>query len=239
MTTGWSYKLKLLLFLPLVGLFTMGDRCGGGGEPPDETPPDGRSVFFPEYDYMEDYDVFQYGEKYAIDAFDPCNTDFDAFDDDIITPAVEIDFYHLFDYMKDHAQRYDDSTFVYKVQLLGMGDALNKPGEGAFEIVGITFYDTTDHRRSAIFVQAIIDMGGDVQSMLEKSVIHELGHARGKLTHLCYFDTIDSTWYQSPDHNDPACVMGQGRIAPCTGHDLTVDPHFCPACCNRLKRVKW
>jgi hypothetical protein len=142
--------------------------------------------------------------------------------------------------MEDHAWRYSsDSSFMYKVQLLGMPDALNKPGGGVFEIVGITFFDTADHRRSAIFVQAIRDLGGDVQGMLEKSVIHELGHARAKLTHLCYFNEEDSTWYQSSDHDDPACVMGQARIAPCTGYDLTVDPHFCPACCNRLKRVNW
>jgi hypothetical protein len=56
MRTPWSLRLKLLL-LPIVGLFAMEYRCGGG-EPPDETPPDGRSFFNPEYDYMEGYDVF-------------------------------------------------------------------------------------------------------------------------------------------------------------------------------------
>lgn len=233
MNKGWRQKLKLLVLLLLVGLFT---SCWDS-DPDDytEQPPDGRSCFQPEYDYMEGYDVFQYGQTYAINAFDPCNTDFWAFQDEVITPAVEIDFNELYYYMRDHAQIYDDSTFVYKAQLLGMPKALNVPG--GLVPTGITMRDTLGYIRSAIFVQNIRDLGGDVQSMLEKVVIHELGHMRGDLTHLCY--ESGGNWYQSPDHNDEACVMGQGRISYCTGRDLTANPHFCPACCARLKRVNW
>ncbi|MEW5994524.1 MAG: hypothetical protein AB1744_09025 [Candidatus Zixiibacteriota bacterium] len=239
MRSKWTYMLHMLA-LPLVALLTMGDICdGGGGSPGDATeePPDGRSIFNPEYDYMEGYDVFPTGESYAMNAFAPCNTDLIAYFDEVITPAVEIEFDSLYYYMRDHAQIYSDSTFVYKAQLLGMPDALDKPVVHGINPLGVTFFGPFDDRRSAIFVQAIRDLGGDVQSMLEKTVIHELGHARGKLTHLCYYS--GGNWYQSPDHNDEACVMGRARISLCTGRDLTANPHFCPACCDRLKRVNW
>ena len=243
MSRGWSYKLKLLL-LPLVALFTMGGVCDWfWGSPGDvtEQPPDGRTIFFPEYDYMEGYDVFQYGQTYAINAFDPCNTDFWAFYDEVITPVRQIRWDSIGWYVVNQWSRTtggSNPSFDYKAYMCAIKDAYDRPpgesGTLAYTVDG----GAEGYTWSVIFVQAITDRFPGDQGAIEHTTIHEMGHMRADLTHLCY--TLDSViWLMSPDHDDSSCVMGEEKISRCTNKDLSINPHFCPACCGRIMHVQW
>ena len=66
------------------------------------------------------------------------------------------------------------------------------------------------------------------------ATIHQLGHQRAGLTHLCLPDTT-----MNPAHSDSSCVMGQGEFAICTDFDLCWDPQFCENCRNALTNVSW
>jgi hypothetical protein len=242
MSKGWTQKLKLPLLLGLVALFAMGYRCSGGGSPPSETPPDGRSSFYPEYDYMDAYDAFAYGTARAVNAFAPCGTDLNVFFDEVITPAQVLHYDSVGYFMMQHAQLTGspDAQFVYKSYLLAIEDAHHKPvlPPPFGEILGRTYDTGSGYAWAVIFVQAIIDEYPGYPDMIDKTAIHEMGHMRADLTHLCY--TPDSVnWYMSPYHDDSSCVMGQARISLCTNKDLATNPHFCPACCGRLKQVQW
>ncbi len=69
----------------------MGSKCTIGNiNDINECPSEGSVFFSPEYAYMEGYDVFPGGHWYAVDVFTPCNTDLFFYDDDIISPAVDV-----------------------------------------------------------------------------------------------------------------------------------------------------
>jgi len=70
--------------------------------------------------------------------------------------------------------------------------------------------------------------------MLAKTPIHEMGHLRAGLPELCNEDGSFN-----PEHNEFDCVMGQGKIAICTGYDVATNPHFCSSCIQKLKEIKW
>ena len=63
-----------------------------------------------------------------------------------------------------------------------------------------------------------------------KVLIHELGHQRTTLTHLCE---------DRSNHDRDDCVMGQGIISPCTGKNLINTPRFCPKDELKLRDITW
>lgn len=205
-----------------------------------ETPPDSRTWYTPEYDYKAGYDVFTLYQV-AVNAFASCRTDLSITFDDVITPAEEVRYDSIGWIMDYYSQTTGgiDPQFACGSYLLAIKDAYNKPSiPGLGEILGVTFDTGSGYAWAAIFVQAIMDNYPGDERMLIKTAIHEMGHMRAYLSHLCYSpDTLH--WYMSSDHDDVSCVMGTGKIAMCTGQDLTVNPHFCPKCCDRLGQVGW
>lgn len=68
------------------------------------------------------------------------------------------------------------------------------------------------------------------ENHIVKVVIHELGHQRAPLEHLC----------DAPDKHDlDNCVMGQKEIAVCTGENLVNQPRFCYKCEATLRTKTW
>lgn len=237
MSKEWRQKLKLLL-LPLVALFTMGGWCDDDDPgQSSEQPPDGRSWFQPEYDHMFGYNVFpNYDVTYIAEVFEPCNTDFDILTSDVIYPVEEVMFDSLFNYAVEHAIQYQ-GEFINKAYILALPDALETPPG----YLGITTYGGDPGiAASFIFVQAIRDAYPGDTSKIEYVVIHECGHLRANLTHLCIETSPGSgVWEMNPDHDDPRCVMSQWPYSLCTLYDVTINPRFCPADRERLKRVTW
>ncbi len=239
----WVNILKSIFF-PILSIALVGNEMNCA----DTASPDRKSVFQFEYDYMTGYNVFANGETKARNAFSTCNTDLTiAYDDTDIVPMNINWRLPILDTMMNHATTWpgvDPNDFVFNAYLLGMNKAVNIPSNENLDAFGVTFrlYDSTLDETfvfSAIFVQTIRDYGSYVQPLLEKTVIHELGHSRlqPNFSHSCEFN--GTAWVSSPYHNDPACVMGMGRINACNSIDITINPHFCPADCERLKKVTW
>lgn len=231
-------KILLVPLMPLIFLFTMGDSCGNNQS---SAPGNTNLTFSFEYDYMIGYDVFA-STNYADVVYATCNTNLDIGFDENNIPATSIDWSLLVATMKNHRQKYLPSTcddFIYPAYLAGFTETTNTP-DPAFVYYGVTFFppsncSSVSDRFVAIFGQTIQSVPNvNNQKLLEKTVIHELGHCRGILTHLCLSGTT-----QHPAHNDPACVMGQGTVAPCTGLDVYQNPKFCPADIAFLKNVTW
>jgi hypothetical protein len=205
--------------------------------------PDPRRTYSMEYDYMVSYDVFTItGQQRAEAAFSAANTDLAIHFSDVIIPAEMWPYDSLGYYYDD----YWDTVFIpgtgtrlrYKSYLIGIQDAWGKPPQpGGGVLIGETRGGRMEGvAHSIIFVQAIRDAYGGDQNMESKTTIHEMGHIRAIDSHLC--DTTN-IYIMNPDHNDSSCVMGQGKIATCTGQDLSINPHFCPICIDKVKKVSW
>jgi len=122
--------------------------------------------------------------------------------------------------------RYDHQCY-----LLALGEVTNLPDE---EMAGETWNEGQEGRvASFIFVYNIRQRYPGYEKMVHKCVIHELGHARALLSHLCVGSSM------SPEHDLEDCVMAQGRYAQCTGWDVTQNLHFCNMCLNNIHAVKW
>ncbi|MEK7775479.1 MAG: hypothetical protein AAB305_06305 [Candidatus Zixiibacteriota bacterium] len=246
---GWTPKLKAALPQILIIVLI---RWTVGCSNPQEVTPDGFTVFAVEYDYMTGCNVFTgetAGEEYPLPAFASCKTSLKIVYDEVITTVVYPDFNQngLLNYVLDHAQASlgPPVDFYYDHYLIGMANAYNKPGEGYFATFAYTMSWTEqeggDHIRcTAIFNDEIQTNGGSNKpATLKKTVIHELGHNRAALQHLCKLNSSNSGWVQdSLLHNDPGCVMGVGITSLCSSTDLTANPHFCTICCERLKQTK-
>lgn len=239
---GTILKILMVPLMPMVFVFTMGNACGqssASGNP--------NSMFTFEYDHMIGNDVFLVGSQYAKSVYLTCDTDLDIITDETNIPATSIAWNLLIDSMTNHAQTWTPggNDFKYPAYVMGIPSATSVPGGGVIVLVAKTYHVTDpstgviENRFTAIFVQTIQNLIQqfphiNTQKMLEKTVIHELGHSRGIFDHLCLSGTT-----QNPAHNDPACVMGIGFIGWCTLVDIYLNPKFCPADIAFLKKVTW
>ena len=71
------------------------------------------------------------------------------------------------------------------------------------------------------------------QTSVEGATVHELGHTRANLTHLC----------EDPDnHNDSRCIMSENLPTTNCQHHYDVFEYgirYCGMCNTNLKDVKW
>ena len=71
------------------------------------------------------------------------------------------------------------------------------------------------------------------QTIVEGATVHELGHTRAALTHLC----------EDPDnHNDSRCIMSANlpKTTCYPGYDVIDNGiRYCDSCKAKLKRVTW
>lgn len=180
-----------------------------------------------EYDHQEDCDINYLARNSATSAFNAANTTLEFKFNDTLLPCyiseADLRLYYFY-----HVQR--DSTGMgtkypgYLCSILAIQDSIT--GEMIDTLAGKS---TLGQGYSFVCYEVT-----SFESYLSKTAIHELGHQRGSLSHLCLNANT-----MNPAHNDSSCVMGQGQTATCTGKDLIWEPHFCPICRNTIKNVSW
>ena len=241
MKTNWRQYLKLILmFLPIAFLTVVGG-CDENQNPNDYAvqPPDENLWFQPEYDYMFVYpnsiNIFPNSDcSYVTDVFSTCYTDVSYWPGGINDSEV-VDYSDLYRYAENNSLKNQFGELINGAYILALPDALNKPDP---EALGITINGGQKGiAASFIFVQAIRDEYPGNISIIEYAVIHEIGHLRADLTHLC--EPVGEEWVMSADHNHNRCVMANGPYSPCTLYWVNTNPLFCDKCRERIWSVDW
>lgn len=213
----------LILFLLAVIMFIWG--CGE-----TEIIETNAKKFTIEYDHQVSYDCFVWGTTEVENAFEAANTILEFVQDDINLPDSAVMFSQLLSYYRDHVDTNVNGIPLYEGYLCGI-EALTDDNGNVLEIYwGATYHLPGPYSHSFICTDIV---PGDC---LEKTVIHELGHQRAGLPHLCW---DDSNTVMNPFHTGIDCVMGKDRWSTCTGENLCSNPHFCIGCRESLKSVSW
>ena len=214
-------KEKLLVLFLLVGLILV---WGCGSTPTTQT--NGRK-FTLEYDHQESWTCFPWGLERPKKAFEEASTVLNVvYDNTTLTDSL-IPYLDRFKYHIAHRQWDADSNCVYPGYLCGIKAYANEIGVLIDTIAGLTWMDIPRFSYVCGYVASS-------WNYRDKTAIHELGHQRARLSHLC----LDE-YSMNPDHNAEDCVMGNGELAICTGENLVFYPEFCPACRDRIKAVDW
>jgi hypothetical protein len=222
------YMVGFLIILTLA----MEISCWETSDDKTEVDGDTTLIFYMEYDHMWSYDVLENdGEQRLRDAFSPSGTELIIH----VSNWIDDEVWDYRDLDSVYVPMYADRTnglFDHKCYLLAMGEVTNLPVP---DIGGATRDDGQPGKvRSFIFVHNIREYYPDYEKMVHKVTIHEMGHARANLSHLCQADGT-----MSPDHDVPDCIMAQGRWASCTGFDVTLELRFCNMCRERISNVSW
>ena len=212
----------------------MESSCWEGTTTKRDVDPDTTVVFMMEYDHVWSYDVLDYsGEQRLGDAFSPSGTELDIY----VSNFISDDTWN-YDSMSYYIDVYAEKTngqYDHKCYLLALGEVTNIPDPPGKITVGLTSNPGEEGEVTSInFVYRIRQLYPDYEKMVHQVTIHELGHARAYLTHLCLDDST-----MSPDHDNEGCVMAEGRYAACTGQDVTEHLRFCNKCINNLAKAKW
>jgi hypothetical protein len=184
-----------------------------------------------EYDHQINYDVLNAEENLVKNAFTSANTTLDFKYDDTDLPNCWVRIDSLYEYYISHVKRDSTGSVMYPGYLCSIWRVCDEYGFPVDEYWGYTYYPPEPRVGHSFIVQ------GNPYLPIRcwaKTIIHELGHQRCIVTHLCLDDTT-----MNPAHDDSACVMGKDATAICTGWDLCNDPHFCGACCNSISNVSW
>lgn len=224
-------KTWFLVGFLIILILVLQVSCENDEETPVTTDGDTTRSFQMEYDHMWSYDALSgAGEDRARNAFSPAKTSLNIYWSNWIDDQVW-NYRDLDEYVKTYAQR-TNGLFDHQCYLLALGEVTNLLPSN---MGGATRDDGIQGKaRSFIFVHNIRQYYPTYEEMVHKVVIHELGHARANLSHLCIDDTT-----MSDEHDLNDCVMAQGRYATCTGYDVTAYLRFCNKCINRIHAVKW
>jgi hypothetical protein len=218
-------KEKLLVLFLLGGLVLV---WGCSETPVDQT--NGRK-FTLEYDHQVNCDVLGWGKNEVEDAFQQANTTLEFEYDDIDLPNSWIRIDSLYEYYIAHVKRDSSGAVMYPGYLCSIERTCDAVGNPLDMFWGYTYSQTGPGIGHSFVVYGNPSLPYGCRA---KVTIHELGHQRAGLTHLCLNDTT-----MNPAHNDSACVMGQGETATCTGMDLCSMPHFCANCRNAIGNIGW
>jgi hypothetical protein len=182
-----------------------------------------------EYDHQQSFDVFPQGPGAVEKAFKYGFTYLDI-------------IYDTQDTLENNCILYDSLATYYRMHVQKSGGNPLFPGYlcGVEEFVDGTGYviDTilgaSTRGKGFTFIAVQLASQLELGDPLDAVTIHELGHHRAELPHLC------SSTGMNPFHNDSACVMSNSfPVATCTGKNVVVNAHFCPACSDSLKKITW
>jgi hypothetical protein len=190
----------------------------------------GEINFTLEYDHQESWECFPFGLSRALTAFDKADTFLDVVTDNTDLPDMLVPFVERQTYVYHHRQLDQDSMGVYPGYLCGIKAFADEYGIIIDTLLGLT--RVAGPGKGWSFV---CSRNCDTGLLTDKTAIHELGHQRANLQHLCLdFGTMDTL-----HHNAVNCVMGHGAIATCTAEDLISYPEFCDYCCDALRAQGW
>lgn len=173
-----------------------------------------------EYDHQQSFDVFfrLEGMEDLMNAFANAGSGVDLWDDGEFIPDEEIDY--TLSNLEEYSETYRDDSTNYSMHLLGVQAARNHP-----TVLGTSEEGGGPGSWSFVFVQTIeyhpnVD---DVDNMIERVTIHELGHQRANLTEANEHPEL---------HNSSDCVMYNTAVAD-------THPQFCNNCQQAISAVSW
>lgn len=226
-----------------------------------DEPPDVPSIWEVEYDYMlstDDYELFPNGSLYASGPLAQGNISLKSKTDPSENPSHAVPVDVLQNY--DDLIRFFNRSCVPELGSDGAPIMAGTPprkklyygsylaginvynGEGSNpDAIGLTFAPgVANWSMSVIYVDRIRlnQPDGryspyDAQTIVEAVTVHELGHTRAYLSHLCEYPHY---------HNDSRCIMSLNL--PKTNCQNSYDVidlgiRYCDSCKAKLKRVKW
>lgn len=233
-----------------------------------ENIPDVTLHFKPEYDCISGYDIFPGQDfDYVANVFDDANTVFSPyFSDTYIATGYPWTVEQLYDFVDDHADCFKDDSGNC-VELSDGVNSFNKLEKKLYlaslinyedNSLGGTLNDGEAHKAICfIFFDHIVALADnplvteDFEQIRNGTVIHELGHGRADLPHLCYDDdpydsdySEDDVDYDNHDFtNLDVCIMANTFPRPDCLESNDESPlysiHFCNKCKNKLKAVQW
>ncbi len=223
-------KLYLLAIL-IAAVPCLGHKCGPPPPPPPPPPPDTLSIFEFEYDWMDGWDAFTTGsEHWVTEAFRDAKTHLWIVESNELDYVV-YNFSQLDSLVRSWGDTLNDGTWDRTCYLVSLG---NVEGLEPEDLMGLATWKGVEGRATVyIFLQNIKRLYPNESRMVPRVIIHELGHARANLTHLC----------EDPaNHDADDCIMAEEEIHPyCSPEWVNVldNLHFCDKCCNKIYRVKW
>ena len=215
-------KQKILILFLLSGVISI-SRCG------EQIEPTNGKTFTIEYDRQVSWTCFLWGLDRTNEAFKKAETTLKIIYDDTTLTDSLVKFSDRSRYHQEHRQLDENGYGVYPGYLCGIEAFTQDDGTIIDTLAGRTW--PGGPKRGWSFVCGCVAWGHNIR---DKTAIHELGHQRANLTHLC----LDE-FNMSGNHNAPNCVMGHGEIAICTGENLTLYPEFCDYCCAEIKVIDW
>lgn len=202
--------------------------CLAGCDEPDPTT---GTLYEIEYDHQVNCDVLSWGQSVVEDAFSQANTACDFRYDDTNLPNRWVRLDSLYEYYIAHVKRDTSGEVMHPAYLCGIERVRDSVGNPLDQYWGFTYYPPEPRVGCSFVVVGNPSLPFDCRV---KVIIHELGHQRCIVTHLCLNDTT-----MHPAHNDSACVMGKGETAICTGKNLCSQPQFCAVCRSAIANVSW
>ncbi len=220
--------------------------CDDDGGPNDGDNGDDWSMpwLYVEVDYQQDKDPFGHGDTWVRDPFgDSVEIAFMIDSTDLpveIVPDDRAERYYL-----DHRQfdPADTNKARYAYYLCGISKFKTAEGVPLDSIFGASSPNVRlrPHPYKSWSYVCLDAQFGDItmdNDMTTKTCAHELGHQFASLKHLCKQYTDDSWYMDWQNHDEEWCLMGRGKISPCTGEDLTNNPQFCNICKAKINDVK-
>ncbi len=236
--------MKLMLVFAFMALVTtLNPQCGDSG------PGNGTQALdtcLCEYDQVINRNIFpDYSTQYLNDAFSPGKIYFSVnFNDLYISPTPNpLTGANVDSFVRAHAL-WSDDELTKQIYLASVNRF------DTYGVLGISTETAPPHHAwSMIFWDNITEVADDHQELenrklelRQENVIHELGHGRGHLTHLCNGFAVDT------NHDDPSpsstCVMAANVAdVPCAEDGVDESPledkAFCDKCVNNLLNRKW
>ena len=238
-----------------------GVKCGDANDP-NETPDD-QLTFECEYDFVSGYDVFpisggKHDYDYVVKAFNAGNTSFEPYigsNAELADPADFTSNEEVYAFVKTNAECARDgsgncipfgseiSRLEHKSYLAGVGSwpthtVLGKTLYSAMEGGALTmiFDDNI-----AGWYNSHSEIPGK-RELVQQTVVHELGHLRANLPHVCNGFFVDNENHSIS--GSFICVMsGQAPREDECRDELPGSVFnflgFCSICQNKLKQVTW
>jgi hypothetical protein len=222
-------RRAFLMTILLTGALSISNGCKEDPKPTIiEEPTDTLRNFNVEYDWVHDWDVLvSHSDEYVTDAFGDAKTALWINKDEDLGDLV-CEYDSLESYAKLWGDTLEDGKWARTCYMVSLGYVEGLPSGGLF---GETAWPGQKGKATVfIFMQRINCYYQNNAKVNAWCVIHELGHGRARLTHLCE---------QEEDHDSYDCVMSQDKIAWCTNRDVTGKLDFCDKCRDKIRSVRW
>lgn len=216
--------------------------CGGGSGPSDET--ETRLYFDCEYDHAFECNVFPNNNyTFVAQRFDEANTSLWPYFSDSIARLDPRDLTDILDITQRYCEKDIGGGREYDLYL----GSVNSYGDTAY--LGITLYPGQAKQAICmIFYERVVQYAYDnslgESELRDGALIHELGHGRANLLHLCNGPlNINTTAHNRPNQGF-TCIMADKFPKPSCLSGLDVaspldNISFCGKCIDNLKKVNW